>query len=262
IKTIFHLLYPSGDEPSSPDRNHELETYLVTPECGIMGIIRQILTERVMVSKFYNFLKGFQVHNAYLQSKNFSIWKDTVLENFPNQLTETAEFMCLADTAGYIDISYPPLMRPERKVDVVLHLNYSSGSQTLPLEEASKYFQKQGIPFPKIHMSEEEKKNLKECYIFEDAETPEAPTVVFFPLVNDSFRKYKEPGVERSPAEMAQGNVDVSTIFSPYCLNSFTYTEEEFDKLIELTSYNIQNNQHLILQALNSAIEKKQQRKN
>ncbi|NWS72013.1 PA24E phospholipase, partial [Crotophaga sulcirostris] len=240
---------------------HELETYLVTPECGIMGIIRQILTERVMVSKFYNFLKGFQVHNEYLQSKSFCIWKDTVLENFPNQLTETAEFMCLADTAGYIDISYPPLMRPERKVDVVLHLNYSSGSQTLPLEEASKYFIKQGIPFPKIHLSEEEKKNLKECYIFEDAETPEAPTVVFFPLVNDTFRKYKEPGVERSPAEMVQGNVDVSSVFSPYCLNSFTYTEEEFDKLIELTSYNIQNNKDLILQALNSAIEQKRQHK-
>ncbi|NXU23393.1 PA24E phospholipase, partial [Thalassarche chlororhynchos] len=250
-----------GDEPSPPARSHELETYLVTPECGIMGIVRQVLTERVMVSKFYNFLKGFQVHNEYLQSKNFCIWKDTVLENFPNQLTEAAEFMCLADTAGYIDISYPPLMRPERKVDVVLHLNYSSGSQTSPLEEASKYFLKQGIPFPKIHLSEEEKKNLKECYIFEDTETPEAPTVVFFPLVNDTFRKYKEPGVERSPVEMAQGDVDVSSIFSPYCLNSFTYTEEEFDKLVELTSYNIQNNKHLILQALNSAIEQKRQHK-
>ncbi|XP_009568343.2 cytosolic phospholipase A2 epsilon [Cuculus canorus] len=250
-----------GDEPSLPARSHELETYLVTPECGIMGIIRQVLTERVMVSKFYNFLKGFQMHNEYLQSRNFCRWKDTVLENFPNQLTETAEFMCLADTAGYIDISYPPLMRPERKVDVVLHLNYSSGSQTSPLEEASKYFQKQGIPFPKIHLSEEEKKNLKECYIFEDAEIPEAPTVVFFPLVNDTFRKYKEPGVERSPAEMAQGNVDVSSVFSPYCLNSFTYTEEEFDKLVELTSYNIQNNKDLILQALNSAIEQKRQYK-
>ncbi|RMC00528.1 hypothetical protein DUI87_23142 [Hirundo rustica rustica] len=249
------------DEPSPSERRHGLETYLVTPECGIMGIIRQILTERVMVSKFYNFLKGFQLHNEYLQSRNFCIWKDTVLDHFPNQLTETAEFMRLADTAGYIDISYPPLMRPERKVDVVLHLNYSSGSQTLPLEEASKYFQKQGIPFPKIHMSEEEKKNLKECYIFEDTESPEAPIVVFFPLVNDSFRKYKEPGVERSPDEMAQGNVDVSTIFSPYCLNSFTYTGEEFDKLIELTSYNIQNNEHLILQALNSAIEQKRQHK-
>uniref|UniRef100_A0A663LM40 PLA2c domain-containing protein n=1 Tax=Athene cunicularia TaxID=194338 RepID=A0A663LM40_ATHCN len=257
---LFHFLCPSeGNEPSPPARSHELETYLVTPECGIMGIIRQVLTERVMVSKFYNFLKGFQVHNEYLQSKSFSIWKDTVLENFPNQLTEAAKFMCLADTAGYIDISYPPLMRPERKVDVVLHLNYSSGSQTSPLEEASKYFLKQGIPFPKIHLSEEEKKNLKECYIFEDPETPEAPTVVFFPLVNDTFRKYKEPGVERSAAEMAQGNVDVSSVFSPYCLNSFTYTEEEFDKLVELTSYNIQNNKHLILQALNSAIEQKRQ---
>ncbi|NXI80583.1 PA24E phospholipase, partial [Rhipidura dahli] len=262
IFNIMQTLHITTREESSPsDRRHELETYLVTPECGIVGIIRRILTERVMVSKFCNFLKGFQLHNEYLQSKNFCIWKDTVLENFPNQLTETAEFMCLADTAGYIDISYPPLMRPERKVDVVLHLNYSSGSQTSPLEEASKYFKKQGIPFPKIHMSEEEKKNLKECYIFEDTETPEAPTVVFFPLVNDSFRKYKEPGVERSPAELAQGNVDVSTIFSPYCLNSFTYTGEEFDKLIELTSYNIQNNQHLILQALNSAIEQKRQHK-
>ncbi|OWK62666.1 Cytosolic phospholipase A2 epsilon [Lonchura striata] len=255
------ICFMKGGEPSPSDIRHELETYLVTPECGIMGIIRRILTERVMVSKFYNFLKGFQLHNEYLWNKNFCIWKDTVLEHFPNQLTETAEFMCLADTAGYIDISYPPLMRPERKVDVVLHLNYSSGSQTLPLEEASKYFQKQGIPFPKIQMSEEEKKNLKECYIFEDTETPEAPTVVFFPLVNDSFRKYKEPGVERSPAEMAHGNVDVSTISSPYCLNSFTYTGEEFDKLIDLTSYNIQNNQHLILQALNSAIEQKRQHK-
>ncbi|KAJ7403171.1 Cytosolic phospholipase A2 epsilon [Pitangus sulphuratus] len=255
------ICFMKEDEPSSPDGSHELETYLVTPECGIMGVIRRLLTERVIFSKFYNFLKGFQLHNAYLQSKNFCMWKDTVLEHFPSQLTQTAEFMCLADTAGYIDISYPPLMRPERKVDVVLHLNYSSGSQTLPLEEASKYFQKQGIPFPKIHMSEEEKKNLKECYIFEDTETPEAPTVVFFPLVNDSFRKYKEPGVERSPAEMVQGNVDVSTIFSPYCLNSFTYKGEDFDKLIELTSYNIRNNQHLILQALNSAIEQKRQRK-
>ncbi|XP_062351300.1 cytosolic phospholipase A2 epsilon-like [Cinclus cinclus] len=261
LRCTQHSIVDIGEEPYPSDRRHELETYLVTPECGIMGIIRRILTERVMVSKFYNFLKGFQLHNEYLHSKNFCIWKDTVLEHFPNQLTETAEFMCLADTAGYIDISYPPLMRPERKVDVVLHLNYSSGSQTLPLEEASKYFQKQGIPFPKIHMSEEEKKNLKECYIFEDTETPEAPTVVFFPLVNDSFRKYKEPGVERSPAEMAQGNVDVSTISSPYCLNSFTYTGEEFDKLIELTSYNIQNNQHLILQALNSAIQQKRQHK-
>ncbi|KFR09572.1 Cytosolic phospholipase A2 epsilon, partial [Opisthocomus hoazin] len=261
MRCTQHRTVDVGDEPSLPARSHELETYLVTPECGIMGIIRQVLTERVMVSKFHNFLKGFQVHNEYLQSKSFCIWKDTVLENFPNQLTETAEFMCLADTAGYIDISYPPLMRPERKVDVVLHLNYSCGSQTSPLEEASKYFLKQGIPFPKIHLSEEEKKNLKECYVFEDAETPEAPTVVFFPLVNDTFRKYREPGVQRSPAEMAQGNVDVSSVFSPYCINSFTYTEEEFDKLVELTSYNIQNNKHLILQALNSAIEQKRQHK-
>ncbi|XP_025889186.1 cytosolic phospholipase A2 epsilon-like [Nothoprocta perdicaria] len=247
--------------PFLPTQNNELETYLVTPECGIMDIIRQLLTKRVLVSKFFNFLKGLQLHNEYLQSKNFCIWKDTVLDNFPNQLTQTTEFLCLADTAGYIDISYPPLMRPQRKVDIVLHLNYSSGSQTSPLEKASKYFLKQGIPFPKIHLSDEEESNLKECYIFEDRETPQAPIVVFFPLVNDTFRTYKEPGVERGPSELAQGDVDVSSSASPYCINSFTYTEEEFDKLVKLTSYNIQNNKHLILQALKSAVEHKKQQK-
>lgn len=73
---LVDLLYPpEADQPSLPARSHDLDTYMVTPECGIMGIIRQVLTERVMVSKFYNFLKGFQLHNEYLQSKSFCRWK-------------------------------------------------------------------------------------------------------------------------------------------------------------------------------------------
>lgn len=30
--------------------------------------------------------------------------------------------------------------------------------------------------------------------MFEDADSPQAPTVLFFPLVNDTFKKYKAPG--------------------------------------------------------------------
>lgn len=63
-----------------------------------------------------------------------------------------------------------------------------------PLEQASTYFSAQGIPFPKILLNEEEKKDIKECYVFEEANNPEAPIVLYFPLVNDTFQRYIAPG--------------------------------------------------------------------
>lgn len=45
-----------------------------------------------------------------------------------------------------------------------------------------------------MDLSEEDKKNLKECYLFDGAETPGAPVLLFFPLINDTFQKYKAPG--------------------------------------------------------------------
>ncbi|KAM3853929.1 cytosolic phospholipase A2 epsilon-like isoform 1-T1 [Vipera latastei] len=243
------------EKPPLPPVAEAMKTYLVTPRHKIMKIIREVLTERVLTSEVYNFLNGFQLNNGYLENKNFYIWKDTVLDTFPNQLMTPLEYLSLVDTAAFIDTSYAPLMKPERKVDVIIHLNYSTGSQTAPLDEASRYFAKQGIPFPKIDLSME--KNLKECYVFEDATDSNAPIVVFFPLINDTFRKYKAPGMKRGPTELKQGEVDVTSLLSPYGVQNFQYTEENFDKLIDLTSYNIQNNQNSILQALQRAIERK-----
>lgn len=58
-----------------------------------------------------------------------------------------------------------------------------------------KYCAKQGIPFPNFELSDNEKKHLKECYVCESAEHPDAPILLFFPQVNDTFRYYKEPGM-------------------------------------------------------------------
>lgn len=59
-------------------------------------------------------------------------FSDTVVDDYPNQLMETAEHaLSLVDTGFFINTSYPPLLRPERKVDLILHLNYTGGSQTL-----------------------------------------------------------------------------------------------------------------------------------
>ncbi|XP_062973743.1 cytosolic phospholipase A2 epsilon-like [Elgaria multicarinata webbii] len=243
--------------PDLPERPCEIPTRMFTPAGGLSNALRDILTDRPAVSKYHNFLRGMQMHNEYTQKKQFSKWKDTVFDESPNHLRDPEEHLELVDSAFFFDTSSPPLLRPERKVDVILHFNYTGGSQTKPLERASTYFSEQGIPFPKTLLSDEEKKNLKECYVFEDARNPEAPIVIYFPLVNDTFQRYFSPGVERSSDEMALGSVDVSSAFSPYSTRQVSLQEEDFNKLLNLTNYNIQNNASKIFQVLHKTVERK-----
>uniref|UniRef100_A0A8C5TVS0 Phospholipase A2 n=1 Tax=Malurus cyaneus samueli TaxID=2593467 RepID=A0A8C5TVS0_9PASS len=249
------------EEPFLSVNPYEVDTCLFTPSGALSSTLRDVLTGRPTIAQYPNFIRGFQLHNKYLESEGFSTWKDTVIDSFPNKLMETADSeLSLVDTGFFINTSYPPLLRSKREVDVILHLNYSGGSQTLPLDQIAKYFSEQEIPFPRIEISEEDRENLKECYVFEEADSPQAPTVLFFPLVNDTFKKYKAPGVERSPEEMAEGKVDVSSILSPFTTREVCFSEENFDKLVKLTDYNVLNNEKLIIQALRLAVARRKQR--
>ncbi|TRZ26299.1 hypothetical protein HGM15179_000911 [Zosterops borbonicus] len=250
-----------AEEPFLSENPYEVDTCLFTPSSVLSSTLRDVLTGRPTIAQYPNFIRGFQLHNKYLESEGFSTWKDTVIDSLPNKLMETADSeLSLVDTGFFINTSYPPLLRSKREVDVILHLNYSGGSQTLPLDQIAKYFSEQEIPFPKIEISEEDRENLKECYVFEEADSPRAPTVLFFPLVNDTFKKYKAPGVERSPEEMAEGKVDVSSILSPFTTREVCFSEENFDKLVKLTDYNVLNNEKLIIQALRLAVARRKQR--
>ncbi|OXB63378.1 hypothetical protein ASZ78_001954 [Callipepla squamata] len=236
------ICFLEDDETLFPKRPNELETRVVRPTDSFSDIFRDVVMLRPAASEIPNFLKGLQMNNNYLESE-FSKWKDCELDSQPNHLTGAADYLILIDTAFVFATSYPPLMRPERKVDVILHFNYSSGSQTGEVPD------------------DQETPHLKECYIVDEKESPETPTVVFFPLVNDTFREYKAPGVRRSPSEMAEGNVDVANSCGPYYINNLSYSEENFDKLVNLSYYNVQNNKDLILQALRAAVERKKQKK-
>ncbi|NXA36334.1 PA24E phospholipase, partial [Eudromia elegans] len=245
------------EQPDLPEKPYEMATCMYTPASGLSTALRDILTDRPAVSKYHNFLRGFQMHNEYIQHEHFSKWKDTSLDMSPNDLRGNSEHLELVDAAFFFETSCPPLMRPERKVDVILHLNYTGGSQTLPLEQACRYFSEQGLPFPKVVLQEDDKKNLKECYVFDDTETPGAPILLYFPLVNDSFQRFTAPGMARSAAEMDQGKVNISGFCSPYSTREVSLKADDFNKLLKLTNYNIMNNESVILQALRTAVARK-----
>uniref|UniRef100_A0A8C5IYC4 Phospholipase A2 n=1 Tax=Junco hyemalis TaxID=40217 RepID=A0A8C5IYC4_JUNHY len=246
------------EQPDLPEKPYEMATCVFTPTSGLSTTLRDILTDRPAVSKYHNFLRGFQMHNEYIQHEQFTKWKDTLLDTSPNDLRGNSEHLELVDAAFFFETSYPPLLRPERKVDVIIHLNYTGGSQILPLEQACKYFAEQEIPFPCIGLTDDEK-NLKECYMFDGADTPGAPLLLYFPLVNDTFQKYVAPGMTRTAAEMEQGKVDISSFSSPYSTREVSLKAEDFNKLLKLANYNIMNNENMILQALRMAVARKKQ---
>ncbi|KAM4829174.1 cytosolic phospholipase A2 epsilon isoform 1-T1 [Thomomys bottae] len=259
-------LHDIGDEPILPEipkcDTDNLETTVMIPGSWLSDTFRDILTHRPFMSEFHNFLNGLQVHTNYLQHGQFSKWKDTVLDNFPNQLTQFSKHLCLLDTAFFVNSCYAPLLRPERKADLIIHLGYSAGSQTKPLKQTCEYCTEQNIPFPSYQFQEGDDKHLEECYVLEQPQEPTAPIVAFFPLVNDTFQKYKAPGVERTPEEMELGQLNIYGPKSPYATKELTYTEAAFDKLVKLSEYNILNNKDKLLQALRMAVEKKKCLKN
>ncbi|KAM5234921.1 cytosolic phospholipase A2 epsilon isoform 2-T2 [Ctenodactylus gundi] len=237
-----------------------LETTVVTPGSWLSNAFREILTYRPFVSEFHNFMSGLQLHTDYLQNSQFSMWKDTVLDTFPNQLTQSAKHLCLLDTAFFVNSSYAPLLRPERKADLIIHLNYCAGSQTKPLKKTCEYCTTQNIPFPSYSIQDDDN-HLEECYLLEQSQESHAPIVAFFPLINNTFQKYKAPGVERSPEELELGQLDIYGPKSPYATKELTYTEAAFDKLVKLSEYNILNNKDKLLQALRMAVERKRRLK-
>ncbi|XP_060118342.1 cytosolic phospholipase A2 epsilon-like [Heteronotia binoei] len=247
------------EDPTLPTRPYELKTHMYVPAGNLSSAFRGVLTDRLSVAQYHNFLKGLQLHNNYLENEQFQRWKATVLDCCPNQLTEHEDHVGFVDAGFFINTSCPPLLRKERKVDVILHLSYSAGSQTMPLEKACKFYMEQGIPFPNVVLTEEDKKNPKECYYFNQTGAAECPDVLFFPLVNDTFQHYRAPGEKRNEDELDAGDVDVSSISSPYGTYLLTYSDEDFDKLVNLSEYNIVNNQHMILQALHAAVARKRQ---
>ncbi|XP_072479323.1 cytosolic phospholipase A2 beta-like isoform X4 [Notamacropus eugenii] len=219
-----------------------------------------LLTRRPLAEASHNFLHGLHFHRDYFKHSHFSAWKGTKLDGHPHQLTPMEPYLCLLDVGYFINTSCTPLLMPTRQVDLILSLDYNLQGPFQQLELVGRYCQQQGIPFPTITPSPEEKELPQECHRFSDPESLAAPVVLHFPLINDSFRQYSAPGVQRKPEELAAGEVNLTSSGSPYHYTKVSYSEEDVDKLLSLTQYNICNNQEQLLQALQEAVQRRRQR--
>ncbi|CAM5151073.1 unnamed protein product [Natator depressus] len=239
-----------------------LKTRLVIPGGPLLQICQDFFKSRVTSGETFNFMQGLYLHRDYVNNRNFLAWKGTHLDAFPNQLTPMEDSLYLVDGGFSINSPFPLVLQPERDVDVILSFNYSWDAPFEVLQLTQKYCEEQEIPFPQIILSEEDEKKPKECYMFVDDENPKAPIVLHFPLVNDTFRKYKAPGVEReSEDEKSFGDFVIDGKDSPYHTLNFSFEPYDFDRLVEVNCYNVLNNKDILLKALNLALSRRKLKK-
>ncbi|XP_028622678.1 cytosolic phospholipase A2 delta [Grammomys surdaster] len=234
-----------------------VEAPWLEPGTALAQAFKGFLTSRPSHQQSANFLHGLQLHRDYCNQRDFSTWADCNLDDTPNQLTPQNPQLCLIDAGCFMNSSCPSLFRPGRQVDLILSFNYNQSFPFKGLQQSEKYCKARGLPFPCVEPSPEDHRQPQECYLFSDPTCPEAPVLLHFPLVNDSFRDHSAPGVRRGPDELKDGQVNLTGVTSPYFLYNLTYKNEDFDRLLRLSDYNVRNNQGTILQALKTVLKRR-----
>ncbi|XP_032091879.1 cytosolic phospholipase A2 gamma-like [Thamnophis elegans] len=140
----------------------------------------------------------------------------------------------LVDAAFVINSAYPLILRPERKVKLILSFDFSEGDPFETIKEASQYCKENKLPFPEIDARnlDKDKDNPEDCYIFR---SNGCPTVMHFPL----FNKVNCEG-------------HVSDWRNRYKTISTSYPEQDIQNLLEAAKINVRNNAEKILQTLKS----------
>ncbi|XP_013013951.2 cytosolic phospholipase A2 zeta [Cavia porcellus] len=232
-----------------------LRTRLFTPQGPFSQVVLDIFTSRFTFSQNFNFMRGLYLHKDYAACRDFMARKDTHPDSLPNQLTPMWDCLCLVDGGFHINSPFPLILLPQRSVDLILSFSYSLEAPFEDLQMTEKYCLDRGIPFPRIVVGPEDLAEPRECYLFAEAEDPQAPIVLHFPLVNRTFRTHLAPGVERQTAvEKAFGDFVINGPDTPYKMMDFTYEHQDFDRLVALNRYTVLNNAETVKRALRLAL--------
>ncbi|XP_054657270.1 cytosolic phospholipase A2 gamma-like isoform X3 [Grus americana] len=100
----------------------------------------------------------------------------------PSYLVKT-KLISLTDAGLAINSAYPLVLRAQRRIDLIISFDFSSGDPFETIKKTATYCQKNHIPFPKIEDQEKNVDNPSDCYIFRGDES--CPTVMHFPLFNN-----------------------------------------------------------------------------
>ncbi|CAK8673396.1 unnamed protein product [Clavelina lepadiformis] len=253
---VDEVLIGGGEDEDSPDEDSSDEEGDQNRGFGVRKWFYEkifgmdhIQTRGLRTARVFNYMRRMSINKIPLSSE---MRQTTDMGQTFKKINEPLEVdkkkMYVADAGIAFNSPYPPMLRAERGVDIILSFDFSGRKEDDmdPLKElylAEKWAKASGKPFPKISEDTYEKEGLKECYVFRDEENEKAPIVIHFVLCNINFRKYSAPGIPREQ-EDDWGDFDIFSKqgkpikCNPYSTFNFHYTKEQFDKLFQLMKFN------------------------
>ncbi|XP_067295833.1 cytosolic phospholipase A2 gamma-like isoform X2 [Pseudorasbora parva] len=146
-----------------------------------------------------------------------------------------------SETRDYIDAGlllnspYFSVLREERKVDLIISLDFSEDDPFMAVKKAVKMCKKRKINFPKVKIPDEDVKKPKDFYVFKGQN---APTVIHIPLLNEVNCGDKIEDMRNR----------YRTVQGPYSPKMIT-------ELMEVAGKNITNNRAKLLDQIRAAIK-------
>lgn len=207
------------------------------------GSIKQVLLERK--AKW----KAKMAKSALSKTK---IIQPAKFPNFAQERTAEATKQRLAkldlcDSGIDFNVPFPPLLRKERGVDVIIVCNASKSPNIVEhrsLNGGARYAECNGLPFPTKGI--DSAYDQAACVLDDD---PEGPIIVYFPL--RAHAGYKE-GFDPQLNQKSGG----------YCSTfNFDYTNEQIQELSGLSEFVVKDSRELLASAIRTAVERRRRRR-
>ncbi|XP_073468150.1 cytosolic phospholipase A2 gamma-like isoform X2 [Aquarana catesbeiana] len=208
--------------------------------------------------------KNLQLHSSFLDSledvyddivviKNIIscllAWKWGTTNNFLYKCKKKIPKGCdlfhkkhihLIDAGLEINTPYPLVLRPHRKVDLILSFDFSQGDPFETVKETVKYCKAHHIPFPKIAEERYEYPPTQSCYIFE-GDGNETPDVMHFPLFNIQ----------------TCGDADIIEHLShKYATIIPSYNESSINQLLDIAKKNVESSREQIQDKIQQCVQR------
>lgn len=146
----------------------------------------------------------------------------------------------LIDAGLEINSPYPLVLRPYRKVDLILSFDFSSGDPFETVKQTVAYCKDHQIPFPKIPEESFKIPPTKSCYIFE-GDGNETPDVLHFPLFNIQ----------------TCGDADtIKHLSQKYATYIDSYSESSINDLLDIAKKNVESSLEQIQDIIQQCVQK------
>ncbi|CAH1786865.1 unnamed protein product, partial [Owenia fusiformis] len=221
--------------------------------------------------KIFSFLRGLNIQTVYAFSPFAPSNDETDGKfggNFEEGINTDTKKLYMIDSGCAYNSPFPLVLRPQRQVNLILSFDFSARESDVSdpfgeLEKAAKWAEINRVPFPKIDVTDDDRANPEECYVFRDDNDPACPTVMHFVLINKQFRRFKTPGVPRETDEelkFADFSLFDGPNGRPYDTFNFEYSSEKFDRLTKLVEFNTLLCEERIKDEITRCIRKKKPR--